>query len=370
MSIGAATLGPTAYWYLTRATGVVSLLLLTAIIVLGLLGPMRVAATPRWPRFAVDTLHRDLSLLSVLVIAIHVITSVLDGFAPIGLIDAIVPLHSAYRPIWLGLGAFTFDLMIALIITSLIRRRLGYRSWRAIHWLAYASWPAAVLHGLGTGSDSKQVWSLALTFACVLGVAAAVVARVQRANGISDGARSGAFAAVALTPIGLFAFTLAGPLAAHWAERSGTPTTLLAALHPVAKPVTTPVRVTTPAPAAAKPLHLPFTGQLAGSFTQSQAGGGAIIDFELRVSGGVTGTLRIRLGGQPVGGGLSMTGSQVNLLANGLPTALSGRVTTLNGSQLAARLTGAPGRPVNLVAVLQIDSQSGTVTGTVSGRAA
>ena len=103
-------------------------------------------------------------------LVIHIVTTVLDGFAPISLIDAVVPFLSAYRPIWLGFGALAFDLLIALTITSLVRRRLGYGAWRAIHWLAYVSWPIAVLHGLGTGSDSKQTWALVLTFACVLAV--------------------------------------------------------------------------------------------------------------------------------------------------------------------------------------------------------
>src|SRR5947209_12061135 len=151
--LGLAAAGPRAYWYLARGTGVVSLLLLTAIIVLGVMGPLRVTV-PRWPRFAIDGLHRDLSLLVMAVLVVHIATSVLDGFAPIAWLDAVIPLGSQYRPLWLGLGALSFDLLLALVITSLVRRRLGYRAWRAIHWAAYASWPVAVAHGLGTGSDA------------------------------------------------------------------------------------------------------------------------------------------------------------------------------------------------------------------------
>src|SRR5947209_14717532 len=120
-----AAAGPSAYWYLARGTGVVSLLLLTAIVVLGVMGPLRVAG-PRWPRFAVDSLHRDLSLLVMAVLVIHIITSVLDSFAPIKLLDAVIPLTSRYRPLWIGFGALSFDLLLALTITSLVRRRLGY----------------------------------------------------------------------------------------------------------------------------------------------------------------------------------------------------------------------------------------------------
>src|SRR4029077_18087593 len=108
---------------------------------------------------------------------VHVATSVLDKFAPIKLIDAVIPFASSYRPLWLGLGALSFDLMVALVVTSLLRRRLGYRPWRAIHWIAYASWPVAVLHGLGTGSDVKSWWELGVTIACVAAVVIAALVR-------------------------------------------------------------------------------------------------------------------------------------------------------------------------------------------------
>src|SRR6266700_2683438 len=123
-----ASAGPSAYWYLARGTGAVSLILLTASVVLGTLGPLRFAA-PRWPRFAIDTLHRDVSLLVLVVLLVHIVTSVLDSFAPIKLTDAVIPFASAYRPLWMAFGALAFDLLVALVITSLLRRRIGYRGW-------------------------------------------------------------------------------------------------------------------------------------------------------------------------------------------------------------------------------------------------
>jgi methionine sulfoxide reductase heme-binding subunit len=154
-----AAAGPSPLWYLTRATGAVALLLLTASVVLGILGAVRFGS-PRWPRFLTAGLHRNLSLLVLALLAVHILTAVLDSFAPIGLKDAVVPFVSAYRPLWLGLGALAFDLLLALAATSLLRRRLGYRAWRSVHWLAYGSWPLALTHGLGTGSDAKVGWML------------------------------------------------------------------------------------------------------------------------------------------------------------------------------------------------------------------
>lgn len=227
MTALAVSSGGTWYWYFARATGLIALVLLTAILVLGILGPLRISST-RWPRFAIDSLHRDLSLLAILMIAIHVLVSVLDGYAPIGLRDAVVPFASAYRPLWLGLGAVAFDLILALVLTSIVRRRLGFRAWRLVHWLAYASWPVAVLHGLGTGSDANQTWALALTFLCVALVAVATIARLTRVEPLTHRWRTIGYAATLGAALALLAFALVGPLSAHWAARAGTPTALIA----------------------------------------------------------------------------------------------------------------------------------------------
>ena len=355
----AATLGPSAYWYLARATGIVSLLLLTASVVLGVLGPLRFTVPERWPRFAIDTLHRDVSLLVMAVLVIHIVTSVLDGFAPINLLDAVLPFRSTYRPLWMGLGAFSFDFLLALVVTSLVRRRLGYRAWRAIHWLAYASWPVAVLHGLGTGSDTKTWWNLALTAVCLFAVVAAVWARIQAAAPVYGGFRRAAVALTVATPIGLAIFTLAGPLQAGWARRAGTPGSLLAQTTARSAP-SVPARSTVRPPSA-------FSAQLSGSLQQTPVGGGAIVQLGLRLSGGANGRLRVRLGGQPVGGGgLSMTGSQVDLLTSG--SVFQGSVTALQGQEFTARVRSADGSALQLQVNLQIDHANNTVSGSIQAQ--
>lgn len=354
----AATLGPSAYWYLARATGLVSLVLLTASVVLGVLGPLRFTVPGRWPRFAIDTLHRDVSLLVMAVLVIHIVTSVLDGFAPINLLDAVIPFRTPYRSLWMALGAFSFDFLVALVITSLVRRRLGYRAWRAIHWLAYASWPVAVLHGLGTGSDIKTWWNLALTALCLVAVLAAVWARIQAVAPEHGGFRQGAIALAVATPIGLAIFTLAGPLQSGWARRAGTPARLLARTTPAVTPV--PARSTSRSPSS-------FSAQLSGTLSQTQADGGAIVELGLRLSGGASGRLRVRLGGQPVGGGgLSMTGSQVDLITG--PSLFQGTVTALEGQEFTARVRSADGSALVLQVNLNIDQADNSVSGSLQAR--
>src|ERR1700680_829527 len=134
MSVSLAAAGPSIYWYLTRSTGAVAPLLLTLAIALAGWDGRR-WSTPQWPRFVVDSLHRNVSLLAMAFLAIHILTSVLDSFAPISIVDAFIPFTGTYRPFWLGLGAVAFDLLVAVTITSLLRKRMGYASWRAIHWL-------------------------------------------------------------------------------------------------------------------------------------------------------------------------------------------------------------------------------------------
>ncbi|HUB36471.1 MAG TPA: ferric reductase-like transmembrane domain-containing protein [Solirubrobacteraceae bacterium] len=218
--------GPSAYWYLTRSSGAMALLLLTGAVALGVLDVKRFSSE-RWPRFLIDGLHRNVSLLAMAFLALHIVTAVLDSFASISLLDAVVPFAGSYRPLWLGLGALSFDLLVAVAITSMLRQRIGYAGWRAVHWLTYASWPIALLHGLGTGSDVKSAWMLALSVACIAVVAVAVLARVLSGWQTDTRRRVAALAGTGAFALFLLVWLPSGPLGSEWARRSGTPSSLL-----------------------------------------------------------------------------------------------------------------------------------------------
>ncbi len=223
-----AAAGPSVDWYLTRSSGAVSLLLLSVAVALGVADVQR-WSTPRWPRFILDTLHRNVSLLALAFLALHILTAVLDTFAPISLLAAFVPFISSYRPFWLGLGAVALDLMLAVILTSLLRQRIGQSAWRITHWFVYACWPIAVLHGLGTGSDVKSAWLLVLSVACLALVLAAVLVRTFGSSDVRTSARGRGLALGGSTAftVGLLLWLPSGPLGSEWARRSGTPTALL-----------------------------------------------------------------------------------------------------------------------------------------------
>jgi sulfoxide reductase heme-binding subunit YedZ len=168
----------TTFWYITRASGIVALVLLTATMVLGLTTTTR-ARTRNWPGFARQELHRRISIISVVFVAIHVFTSVLDTYVHIGWPAIVVPFTSPYSPFWVGMGAIALDLMLAVFVSSLFRARIKPGTWRGIHWLAYGSWPVALAHTFGLGTDAGEYWVIALGAVCVLSVGAALTMRLR-----------------------------------------------------------------------------------------------------------------------------------------------------------------------------------------------
>jgi DMSO/TMAO reductase YedYZ heme-binding membrane subunit len=209
-------------WYATRGTGLVAMLFLTVVFALGMLTAVRVGGSSV-PRFVLAGLHRSLTLAGLGFLAVHIGTAVADSYAPIDLVAAVVPLASAYRPIWLGFGALSFDALLVLTATSLLRPRLGHRTWRILHWTAYACWPLLVVHALGTGTDTRTSAFLLIAGFCG---ALALVAGGWRllAGDPAHRARRAGAAAFALAAVAVIAvWTVQGPLAPGWAARSGTP---------------------------------------------------------------------------------------------------------------------------------------------------
>ena len=351
-----ASTGPTTLWYLSRGTGVVSLLLLTAAVVLGVAGPLRAR-----PRVLLAGLHRNVPLLAIAFVVAHVLTTVADGYAPIGVKDAVIPFLSPYRPVWLGLGTVAFDLLLAIVVTSLLRARIGLRGWRAVHWLAYLSWPVALMHGLGTGTDGKSAWLVMLTVACTLAVAATVLLRVLLTPGLDPARRLVALGAVPAVLLVLFIWAKSGPLKQGWALRAGTPTSLIPAASQRAS-ATAVTKAQTPA------TPLPYTATVSGSLTQAQpnSSGIATVQIDASTSGPVAGRLRATLYGVPLeNGGLSMQSSDVAYATAGSPAAYRGQVVSLAGTQITAVVSDSTGRHLRLELALQINPSSGSVGGTL-----
>ena len=378
MPIAALGVNSRALWYLTRGTGLVTMVFLTVTLVLGITQVVRFAR-PGLPRFVISGLHKNSSLVAMVLLAVHIVTAVGDTFAPISVVNVFVPFTGTYRPLWLGLGALAFDLMIALVVSSLIRERIGLKVWRAIHWAAYASWPVALAHGLGTGTDTKVSWVLFIYTICVATVLGAVAWRLTIDWTPVNAVRRTAAAAVAASAVlAIGIWTVAGPLRAGWARTAGTPTALLggtrtAAVQQPASPSAPSSSPGTTAPATAPhPLSVPFTDTFSGTINQGGPDGNGTVTVTISgpVTGAVNGQLAVVLEGTPTGGGgVSLSQGQVTFGAASASRQFNGSVVQLSGEEIVASVSDTGGNRMTLRIRVRISKSSSTVAGTVQASA-
>jgi len=353
-----------ALWYLTRSTGLVALILLTATVVIGVVASVG-WTTERWPRFLSQSVHRNLSLFCVGFVALHVVTTVSDGYVPIGFADAFLPFRTPYRPIWIGLGALTFDLLLVVLVTSALRHRIGYSSWRFVHWLAYLCWPIALFHALGSGSDSSLPFVLLVDAICAAAVLVAVAWRLVTGRSFSLGQRAIAAVATVAVAIALAVFGVVGPLRPGWSHRSGTSAALLAQLarkNAGIGPGTASSTSVPPASVAGTAPTVPFTFDVSGSqnATSPDSQGNVQVTLTLQAQDQSSTPLVVVLNGAALrDGGIAMSSGTVEF------GGLHGMVTGLNGGSIDATLS-AP-TPETLTMQLSVDRNSGQVSGTVTG---
>ncbi len=339
-----------------------SLVLLTLVMVLGIAQIQRWAPS-RWPRFVTAALHRNASLLAVAFLGVHILTSVADGYAPISVVAVFVPFTSSYRPLWLGLGAVALDLVVALTVTSLLRPHIGHRVWRTLHWAAYACWPVAFVHGLGTGSDGRVGWVQVVDLACLAAILGAVGWRLASNWQIDPARRVAGAVTSALAVVVVLGWAATGPTQPGWARKAGTPKSLLksAAAGPSGA-ASSPGSAT----AGGAAFSSPFRARLDGTLSQAGQGDHTVVTIDARLRGEVTGRLQIVLEGTALDdGGLAM---RAGTMAFGPPSAAgryAGTVTALSGADITAQVRAAGG-PVRTATVsLQIDPASQQVTGVI-----
>lgn len=173
-------------WYTSRATGIVALVLFTAVVALGTSVTTRVGGN-RVGRFEFNELHRSLSIVAMVFLALHVVTTVVDTYAPTGWLSAIVPFASRYDRVGVAMGAIALDLMLAVWFTSMVKARVKPQSWRFIHWFSWVAYLSALAHSYLSGADTRSGVGLGLVAACTGVVLAAsvwrFVARPPRPSG-------------------------------------------------------------------------------------------------------------------------------------------------------------------------------------------
>jgi hypothetical protein len=186
-----------AIWYAARASGVAAYVVLSVVVCLGLtLGGK--AQSRRWPRFSVEDVHRFGGLLVGSLIGVHILAIAADSFLPFSLTQLLVPFTSTYRPLWTGLGIAAAELLLALAITNHYRKRLPHRFWRTAHYLNFAVWGLASVHGLMAGTDRGAAWLAILYGISVASVLMLLVWRFGGSRRVPRIATTGAVAVVAL----------------------------------------------------------------------------------------------------------------------------------------------------------------------------
>lgn len=195
-----------ADWYAARAAGVAAYLILTVVVCLGMTMASK-KSLRRWPRFALEDVHRFGGLLVGSFVALHVLTIALDAYLPFSISALVVPFVAGHRTLYTALGIVAAELLLALAITNRYRSRLPYAFWRRAHYLNLAVWGAATAHGLGSGTDRSTPWLLALFAASVAAVLGAGAWRARRRQAVSAGLAVAGVAAVVLAATGPLRFS-------------------------------------------------------------------------------------------------------------------------------------------------------------------
>lgn len=215
---------PSPLWFIDRSAGEVTLLLLSSVVILGIVR----AAAPTVSPLVVEGIHRRVALLAIGFGLLHALAAVLDPFAHLGPVDALVPFASSYRGAWLGWGVVSAYLYGIVALSSWPVRRLGIVWWRWLHRITYLAWIMAVVHTFGTGSDAANGLFGFLNVVAVTAVLATFLAfRVYDDSQPVSIARAAAGVAAVLVVATLAFWAFNGPLQAGWARAAGTPPGLL-----------------------------------------------------------------------------------------------------------------------------------------------
>lgn len=340
-----ATISPNTkfLWYLSRATGIVSLLLLGVIVLLGIATATKM--TPKgFGKLVGPDLHRRLSITTVGFIAVHVVAAILDPFVAVGIGASLVPFVSKYRPLWVGLGTVGLDLILVVVATSLIRHRLNHGIWKKIHYLSWVIVSLVLFHALGTGSDTQVKLVEIVYVGFILAIGLAGILRVLSENGFTSSKKAIAGLGLLGIPLLLLVWATQGPLRIGWAK-SATSFSLLPNIKPASSGFSTSSSsVNQPGTGAnIGSFTLPVSGNMSGTLVQSQTNSGIAI---LTLRGTVEGTpdaIAVQLNGSVQEGSLVLESSTAYLGTNTKPNLYTGTVSRASGSTLILALTGPSG---------------------------
>jgi Ferric reductase like transmembrane component len=363
-------------WVSARAAGFTAFGLLTASVALGLVlsSPVR---SERWPRFATTELHRFVTLLTLVFIAVHVLVVLLDRFIGFSVTEVVVPFVSHYRPLWMGLGIVSAYLAAALWATDWLQHRIGYRWWRRLHYGTFAVYLGATAHGLGSGSDTSWAWSRAIYLLSLALVGGLLVVRVPSRKRAARPASPAAPSGAAAPPAGAAATTPAAAPMPAAAVAAGAPVT--AYPPPPAPDSTTPGAMATAAGAPgggpAESVGGPpgFSARIRGRLWQgADSGGGSLVVLEGVLDAGFDGHFQVRVHGRtsPGSSRLEVTDNRVWMRGRD-GTVWWGRIGAFDGTRLHGTIAGdRPGARTLALAIELFEVTGESVSGAMHAASA
>ena len=167
----------TGAWLLARATGYAAFAALALDVVAGLLVSTK---NRRVTRGALVDLHQWLSPLALALVLGHALVLLADGYIRFDLLDVLVPFASRYRPAAVGLGVLAGYLAVVVHASFALRKRLGTKRWRRLHYLSFVAFAAATLHAILAGTDAARAWAIAICAVPVALVSALTGIRIWR----------------------------------------------------------------------------------------------------------------------------------------------------------------------------------------------
>jgi hypothetical protein len=351
----------TLTWTLARAGGLTAYGLLSLSVILGLTLSLRLSTTT-WPRLLTNDLHRFLTLLSLVFVAVHGLASWLDSFMRFSWSEMLIPLTSHYRPLWMALGILGGYLALAVWISTELRSRIGHTLWRRLHGLAFGAYLLATVHGLATGSDTHTAWALALYGSSVAAVGALLIYRLLTPIGAARRTRPVLAQLVGAVLVCGAVWTVLGPAQAGWNATANNGQGTGGRGAPAV------------AAAASPPASAPFTANLQGSLTQRADGasGGVLVAATATLSGNGGGAFQMTLHGRPANdGSVAISGGTMAVTTPGgarFQGALQDLQSDGAGVRIRALLSGAggSGSRLSIQALLQISSD-GQLSGTMQG---
>jgi hypothetical protein len=400
----------TITWNIARAGGFTAFVLLTCAVAMGVALSSHWQSSSRWPRIINNEIHNFLTLLALIFAGIHILALWLDPFTSFSWSEMFIPFMSSYRPIWTAFGIISLYLGLAIGLSTWLRPVIGYKWWRSLHVFTLLLYLTVAVHGIAAGSDSRTWWGTAIYLISIFLIGTLLVMRllqpinkvitrpadasevvgtpgigvVAMGSTVVSTQRRRAHPVLALVTIlvvlGGTVWAVLGPLQAGWAATKSSQSVASTSIAANSAGNSAPASPFSPGAVATPQITTPqttfpqsFTGNLAGQITQSQSrrSGIVTIQLDMNISNGPTGDVEVALQGTTSGTGdtVSISNSEVALLSSDGQPVYEGTVSqldTTNQWSITAQLTGTDASTLDVQMKLTVDSNNGTVTGTIT----